>query len=153
MQAKDSPFRHLLDAFSTVGLFCRRTHEGKIGMKTWGSITTGLIAVLWLTPATLRADDGPSSSEATSAVVWHHDYHQALDRGSAEGKMLLLWLFDPQGSAEKSRFETDVLSRPSIGSLVANDFVAYRAPANIEITSGGKTIRLLDHPAFAEMQR
>jgi hypothetical protein len=43
--------------------------------------------------------------------------------------------------------------RPEVATRVADRCVAIRLPMDVKIASGGAEVALLDHPAFAEMQR
>ena len=94
------------------------------------------------------ADHSPAAD-----ISWRADYHEALDAAKEQGKFTLLWFVNPRDLSQSERFERDVLSRPAVQELVAKRCIAIRLPTDAQVTSGGKKIALLSHPAFAEMQR
>jgi hypothetical protein len=94
----------------------------------------------------------PPEREPT-AITWLDDYHAGMDLAQARRKLALVWFFDPRDAAAAGRFEHEVLSRAEIAALVGDRFVAIRLPTDGTVTSGGAEVALLDHPAFAEMQR
>lgn len=94
---------------------------------------------------------GPVNAEQPQ-LIWQTGYHAALDDAEAQRKMALLWFFDPQGT-KNDAFEADVLGNSEVRSLVAAQFSAVKLPLNAKIESEGQTVRLMEHPAFAELRR
>ena len=83
-------------------------------------------------------------------IQWSDDYQQAWTDANEEGRMLFVLFVDKQPSAAERTFESQTFSRADIKAKLA-EFVALRLPVDAKITSEGKSITLLKHPAFAEM--
>src|SRR5688572_2838649 len=99
---------------------------------------------------TLFAEDSQSPSPAIS---WRSDYKGALAAAKEERKFALIWFYNTRDTSQFGQFERDVLSQPTIVRMVMEQFVAVRLPIDAQTRSGDTEVRLLDHPAFAEMQR
>lgn len=107
--------------------------------------------------AALAADNSsptkPSPDQTSAAITWHDNYHPGMHLAQERGKLALIWFFNPRDLAANERFERDVLSHPVVAALIAERCVAIRLPADVKVTSGESELGLLDHAAFAEMQR
>ena len=93
----------------------------------------------------------PAHSSAPQAIAWRGDYHEALACAQEGRKIALISLFHPHEASQADRFEREVLSQPATVRAGAERFVPIRLPTDARVTSSGKEIVLLDHPAFAEM--
>lgn len=86
-----------------------------------------------------------------SAGGFRTDYHTTLQDAEANGKLALLWFFDPQRAPANERFAKDVLAQPKIAGLLADRCIVAKLPLTVEVQSGGKAITLLKHAAFHEL--
>lgn len=89
-------------------------------------------------------------AESGTAIEWHADYHAAMDAAEAGRKFALIWFFD--SAAADSTLEQTIGDSVELRDIVATHFTAAKLPSSVEITSQGQTLRLLDHPAFAELR-
>jgi hypothetical protein len=89
----------------------------------------------------------------SAAISWQDDYRAGMDLAEAHGKLALVWFFDPHDPEAAEQFAREVLSQSAIADLVGERYVAIRLPTTTTITSEGTDIALLDHSAFAELQR
>jgi hypothetical protein len=83
---------------------------------------------------------------------WLTDYGKACQAAQDQGKMLVIYFQDDQKAEVCRTMERRALADPNIVARLA-DCVCLRLPVDATITSGGKPVRLLEHPAFAEMLR
>jgi hypothetical protein len=79
------------------------------------------------------------------------DYSEAYRAAQAERRMLLIYFQKDRGAAT-DQFESQVLLSEEVGEKLRR-FVVARLPLSAGGVVQGKTIRFLDHPAFAEMKR
>ena len=135
--------------------------------------TAGLGATAAANPAAQAAADGNGTAEPTqsatadnlaaaseaaqpsadpSALPWHDDYRLAMDAAVEQQRMMLIYFYDPQGQRPADRFRARIAGR-SRHSRATDPRLRHLAklPADAAITSGGKPLELLKHPAFAEM--
>lgn len=102
------------------------------------------------TPATKTK---PAATNAQAAAAnWHDNYADAVRTAIAEKKMLLIYFEGPVGCTFCRRFEKQALTDPAVVAKL-DEVVALHLPIDASITSGGKQVMLIHHPAFAEMQR
>lgn len=80
----------------------------------------------------------------------HTNYEQAMKEATESRKMLFIYFHDPKMTAARRAFETITLPALEIQEKLKG-YVYLELPTDAEITSGGKKIRLLSNPAFAEM--
>jgi hypothetical protein len=73
-----------------------------------------------------------------------------MSQAEQQQRLLLIYFYDLQNSAERARFETESLAAAAVREKLARD-VCLRLPLEATIPLGGRPVRLLDHPAFAEM--
>jgi hypothetical protein len=111
------------------------------------------------------AEVGPnkaaSSAAARSAIAlpslpgdsidWLSDYGEAMERGQASGKLVLIWFCDPSWQANDAVFERVILQQPAIAQSIERRFVPVKLPVDATVLSSGESVTLLKHPAFAEM--
>ncbi len=95
------------------------------------------------------------------AVVWRTDYSQAYREAQRDRKMLLIY-FSPTASVQTTAAENGSISnRDAIYQTLASDdvqqrladFVCLRLPLDASLVVDGKPIWLLNHAAFADLQR
>jgi hypothetical protein len=106
--------------------------------------------------AQVAAEELPAEKAAAreaSRIDWLDDYHAALDEAEQRRRMALVWFFDRGDAVANVRFEEDVLSDPEIQATCGESLVPVKLPTDAVVTSGGEEVRLLEHPAFAEMLR
>ena len=100
---------------------------------------------------TARAQERAATTPQGREIEWHDDYTAATNQAVQQGKMLFLYFYQP-GNRAALAFEARSLVE---GVLAPRDhrYVWARIPVDARIQSQGKPVRLLDHPAFVEMQR
>ncbi len=80
----------------------------------------------------------------------HTNYQEAMKEAAESRKMLFIYFHEPSMTAARRAFETITLPALEIQEKLKG-YVYLELPTNAEITSGGKTSRLLSNRAFAEM--
>jgi hypothetical protein len=85
-------------------------------------------------------------------VEWLDDYGQAMKQAELGQRMLLIYFFAAEPSANQRRFERESLADPDNVNKLIRDYVAVRLPLDYEVGVGGEKSRLLDHEAFAELR-
>lgn len=98
-----------------------------------------------------RAD--PNSQPSTeNSIAWRSNYRAALEEARVAGGMAFLWFVDPGDEQENESRQRELLSR-CLADPRELRFVPVRltTDATLPATEETKAIRLLDHPAFAEM--
>lgn len=98
-----------------------------------------------------QAADPHSGGCDAAGIVWYDDYHAAMDAAQASGRYALLWFVSRTGSAADEVPSQQVLTCPEIVARVRQDCVCARLDCEVVVASGGQPIRLLAHPAFAEL--
>ncbi len=83
-------------------------------------------------------------------LYWYDDYADAWAEAKEDGRLLFVYFFDSQPSATRRSFEAQTLARPDIKAKLA-EFVLLKLSVDGKISSGGRSLTLLRHPAFAEM--
>jgi hypothetical protein len=84
-------------------------------------------------------------------VEWLDDYGQAMKQAELGQRMLLVYFYAAEPSANQRRFESESLADVDNVNKLIRDFVAVRVPLDYEVSVGGEKSRLLDHEAFAEL--
>lgn len=82
---------------------------------------------------------------------WHTDYAAAVEAAKEQGKLLFVFFHQPENNAARRAFESRTLASPEIIRQL-HDFQCAMLPMDASIIISGKPVRLLDHPAFSEMQ-
>jgi hypothetical protein len=100
---------------------------------------------------TARAEERAAMAPQGGEIVWHDDYTTATNRAVQQGKLLFLYFYQP-GSRAASAFEARSLIEKVLAPRDPR-YVWARIPVNASIQLQGKQVKLLDCPAFAEMQR
>ncbi|MBI3466752.1 MAG: hypothetical protein HY000_27385 [Planctomycetes bacterium] len=88
----------------------------------------------------------------TAELTWHTDYAEATQRAKLQQKMLFIFFHDKEPSRTRDLFETKSLVDENIHQRLGR-FVLAKLPLDAAIPINGKMTRLLDHGAFAEMQK
>jgi hypothetical protein len=99
-------------------------------------------------PASATAAPAPASAESTQSI--HTDYQKAMKEATESRKMLFVYFYDTKQTAARRAFETLSLAATENQEKLKG-YVRVDLPRDAKITSGGKAIELLKHPAFAEM--
>ncbi|HUE70302.1 MAG TPA: hypothetical protein VMP01_05380 [Pirellulaceae bacterium] len=96
--------------------------------------------------------DANSQPSTDNSIAWRSNYRAALEEAQAAGGMALLWFVDPAGEPENESRQRELLSR-CLADPRESRFTPVRLPtdATLPATEETTAIRLLDHPAFAEM--
>jgi hypothetical protein len=93
----------------------------------------------------------PATAQAKTET-WMADYGQAVSAAKAEKRMLLILFQDP-GQKELNRYvEAEVFGAKELTEKLA-DFACVRLPVDAKVRSGGREITVLDHEAFAGLQK
>jgi hypothetical protein len=100
-----------------------------------------------------QADDGIAQLEplGVPGLTWHDDYRQAMQAAFEQQRNLFMLFCEPNSTATQRAFEQQALADSRNREKLTRDFVLAKLPTNAKITSGGKSVELLKHPAFAEM--
>ena len=75
----------------------------------------------------------------------------AMDAATEQQRMMFIYFFDPRRPEAQQAFEQQSLAEPRNREILTHDYVSVKLPIDAVITSGGKPVELLKHPAFAEM--
>jgi hypothetical protein len=98
-----------------------------------------------------------SAVAGEGGIAWSSGYHEALDQAETTSKLALLWFFEESfaenSSGANERFEVEQLQDQEIVAKLAENFTAVKLSTSATIESGGRVLKLLDHPAFAELAR
>jgi hypothetical protein len=116
-----------------------------------GWLLAVLLAAFLLCPGALAETPSDAAAPTASKIDWLGDYHAALDEAEQHGRMALVWFVDRGDALTNVRFERDVLSQPEIQAAIGSTLIPVKLPTDAVVASGGQEIKLLDHPAFAEM--
>jgi hypothetical protein len=112
-------------------------------------------------PRTARKSADDSAAKAAPQPVpdpisapdpeWLDDYGRAMKQAELGQKMLLIYFYAAQPSANQQRFEHESLADYEVSAKLHRDYVCVRLPLNYVVSVGGEQSRLLDHAAFAEL--
>ena len=116
-------------------------------------------------PAKLPTDQADDTAEAASGgeqslqsriqaipPEWYvrDDYAAAMKEATEDRKMLMIYFYDRTPNSAQRAFEVETLANLEIQEKLKR-YVFVKLPRDTKIRSGGKSIMLLKHPAFAEM--
>ena len=99
------------------------------------------------------ADEEPQSASAAESdgqIGWYTDYADAMRAAKAQQKMMFVWFYGAAKSQFGDRFEAVSLGDSKVRELL-NRYIPVKLPQDASITVDGKSVRLLDHAAFQEM--
>ncbi len=94
---------------------------------------------------------GAELHSPSRCIIWHDDYALAQKLARNQHKMLFVFFHSKGQDALRTDFEGRVESDLSLRSKLQAS-IALKLPLDARITVKGKRIKLLDHPAFAELQ-
>lgn len=92
---------------------------------------------------------GESAESEESEVVWESDYAASMAAAERSAALMVIYFYD-EGDPQCRRFDDEVALPVAQAHLAGRCCV--RVALNAEIVSGGEAIRLIEHPAFAELQ-
>jgi hypothetical protein len=110
-----------------------------------------ILSLLLLSDAAFASGADPQAVE--TAIAWLDDYHAGMELAQARRKLAFVWFYDASETEATTQFERQVLLQPAVMDLLAERCIAIRLPVDATVATGGLEVALLDHPAFAEMQR
>ena len=104
---------------------------------------------VWASPP----EPSPSvGNPQVAAVVWTSHYGEALRAAEREKKMVLVVFHRPEPDEVDKHFQQNILTHPEIQQRLSR-YVCVRLPMDSTIRLQSKTVVLLEHPAFAPMER
>lgn len=95
-----------------------------------------------------QSSTGPA--QAAAPLQWYEDYATAYRTAYQRGRMLLILFADPEEQSLGNRFEKEVLNDPSLREKL-EEYVLLKLPRNGTTTQQGRSVVLLEEPAFSEM--
>ena len=104
--------------------------------------------------------DEVAGDERDGAAVWLIDYSQAMKQAKSEKKLMLVHFY--RASDQKRREAAEAIDsvvniEEAFDHLAArhklDDFVLTKLPLDATTTIDGKSLRILDHGAFSELQK
>ncbi len=96
----------------------------------------------------------PTTKSVTppTADAWQTDYYEAVEKATAEKKMLLVLFYESDKAKTFAAVEKGALDDPEIATLLEN-YVVLHASLETEIeTKSDEKIKLIDHTSFREMK-
>jgi len=110
----------------------------------------------WLAIGVMAALGAETRSAAARqpepAICWMHNYQEALEAAAQRSQFAFIWFYDSAESEANERFEREVLSQSLMADAIADRCVAAKLPLDAKSASEDIPLKLLDHPAFADMQ-
>lgn len=102
--------------------------------------------------ASLSTAVSPPPAKAAESTTWriHTDYQKAMAEATESRKMLFIYFHDPKMTSARRAFETLTLPVLEIQEKLKR-YVYLELPTDAVVSIGGKPIKLLQHPSFAEM--
>src|SRR5690242_15838084 len=88
---------------------------------------------------------------STGEVNWLNDYAEGMRQAELSRKMLMIYFYNPAGSANQYRFERESLAEVEAVEVLRRDYISVRIPLDYQLTSGDETTPLLKYDAFAEL--
>lgn len=93
---------------------------------------------------------GADETNDSPTVSWRSDYAATMSAAERERALMVVYFYDEHNPL-CDRFDNEVASSVTTQSHLA-ECHCVRLSIDAEIIAGGKAIRLLEHPAFAELQ-
>src|SRR5689334_25250861 len=112
----------------------------------WSWVVIAVMAALGAETRTAAA------RQQEPAIFWMDNYQEALQVAAERSQFAFIWFYDPAASAANERFERDVLSQSLIADAITERCTCAKLPLNAKSASEDIPLKLLDHPAFADMQ-
>lgn len=97
-----------------------------------------------------QARKKPKAKHQPGKVTWHTDYARAMELAERQGKMMLVYFFDPREGKLRKRFESETLADATIRRKL-KPYVRVKIPVDTQIVVQGKKVKLIEHGAFTEM--
>jgi hypothetical protein len=88
---------------------------------------------------------------SSNEIDWSGDYGDAMQRAELGHKMLLVYFYNPDGSANQNRFERESLADAEAVKTLKTDYIAVRVPLDYTVSIGGEQTVLLSHSSFKEL--
>ena len=95
---------------------------------------------------------GESLQHEQDQISWSDNYKEAMQQAKQQHRMLLIHFMDPAKPGPSQSFLREVEAKSGLRDRLA-DCVLVRLPMKAEITTDGRKVRLLGHPAFAELEQ
>ena len=95
-------------------------------------------------------EESPQVSQGTQ-FQWQDDYSQATRQAVAAQKMLFIFFHDAQPNRVREAFERRSLTQEVLQPFT-DRYVWAKVPTDAAITVDGRSIKILSHAAFREMQ-
>lgn len=86
------------------------------------------------------------------AMFWIDNYQRALEAAAERSQLALIWFYDPAATEANARFERDVLSMSLVADAINERCITAKLPLDAKSSSEDVPLKLLDHPAFADMR-
>jgi hypothetical protein len=92
-----------------------------------------------------------TAGDDMGGITWYRDYHTALEAAQASGRWALLWFEPAPVVADASTPDEEVFCSPEVVARLRQECICARLDCAVVVPSGGEMVRLLAHPAFAEL--
>ncbi|HET6881327.1 MAG TPA: hypothetical protein VFI31_14290 [Pirellulales bacterium] len=90
------------------------------------------------------------AAEGAGGIEWHDVYGDAMRVAKAQQKMMFVWFHSAPESRFDRWFETVALRNAKVAPLL-DRYIPVKLSTGARITVDGKEQRVLDHPAFQEL--
>lgn len=97
-----------------------------------------------------RTRNRTKAEPQSGQLAWHTDYARAMERAERQGKMMLVYFFDPREHELRDRFESESLADAAVRRKLET-YVRVKIPIDTRIVIDGKKVTLIEHGAFSEM--
>ncbi len=97
-----------------------------------------------------QARKKPKAKHEPGEIAWHTDYARAMELAERQGKMMLVYFFDPRKDKPRDRFESESLADATVRRKL-EPYVRVKIPVDTRIVVQGKKVKLIEHGAFTEM--
>lgn len=98
----------------------------------------------------ISADDG-WTGVGLNDPAWMTNYDEAMTSAKLGRRMLLVYFYAPADKSDTAKKVESILTDPK-WKPHKNKFVFVKVPLNAQIRIDGKLVKLLDHPAYAELR-
>lgn len=87
-----------------------------------------------------------------ASLEWHDSYALGMEKASKTGKMLVVYFHKDGLDVKDDKLYRKLMTDKSLQPLVSAN-VLVRIPVSQRVRVGGREIRLIDHGAFAELEK
>lgn len=112
------------------------------------AMTVRALMLLAILPSAALSAESDEVADSPS-VKWEIDYAIAMNAAERQGVPMAVY-FAEKGNRNCSRFDLQLPQTPAVVSRLSR-CSCVRLPLDAEIVSGGKTVRLIEHPVFAQL--